>query len=324
MQHTATQEPTDMDALMNKDYDNINDPSLLRFLVDVRGADATAKQVFFHIDIYEERSKKETYWYKKRPIQRHCKINEPSLLRFLVDVRGADVIATQVSCHINIRKEIWKRETYWYKERRIQGLRQHQRPFAPALSRGCARRRCVCETGLFAQRYMKRDLKKRPPDTKRDLFKDTATSTTLRFLVDVRDADASATQVSLHINIWKETCKRDVLKWNESNQKRGCARCCKRDLLTWKETCKRDLLTCKKKNLWKRLTDMKRDLWKRLTYMAMDFLRRNVCVQWWDDLISLLIAGHETTGSMLTWKETYKRDVLTWKETCERDLLKWE
>jgi len=61
MQIATTQEPTDMDALMNKDYDNINDPSLLRFLVDVRGADATAKQVFFHIHIYEERSKKETY-----------------------------------------------------------------------------------------------------------------------------------------------------------------------------------------------------------------------------------------------------------------------
>lgn len=41
----SEQDPTDMDALMNKDYDNINDPSLLRFLVDVRGADASAKQL---------------------------------------------------------------------------------------------------------------------------------------------------------------------------------------------------------------------------------------------------------------------------------------
>jgi len=35
----------DLDALLNKDYDNVNDPSLLRFLVDCRGADATAKQL---------------------------------------------------------------------------------------------------------------------------------------------------------------------------------------------------------------------------------------------------------------------------------------
>jgi cytochrome P450 family 97 subfamily B polypeptide 3 len=36
---------TDLDALINKDYDNVNDPSLLRFLVDLRGADATQKQL---------------------------------------------------------------------------------------------------------------------------------------------------------------------------------------------------------------------------------------------------------------------------------------
>jgi hypothetical protein len=36
---------TDMDALINKDYSKIKDPSLLRFLVDVRGADATQKQL---------------------------------------------------------------------------------------------------------------------------------------------------------------------------------------------------------------------------------------------------------------------------------------
>ena len=38
-------DPTDMDALLNKDYDNVMDPSLLRFLVDVRGAEASAKQL---------------------------------------------------------------------------------------------------------------------------------------------------------------------------------------------------------------------------------------------------------------------------------------
>ena len=38
-------EPADMDALLNKDYDNVMDPSLLRFLVDVRGAEASAKQL---------------------------------------------------------------------------------------------------------------------------------------------------------------------------------------------------------------------------------------------------------------------------------------
>lgn len=30
-----------MDALLNKDYDNVVDPSLLRFLVDVRGVART-------------------------------------------------------------------------------------------------------------------------------------------------------------------------------------------------------------------------------------------------------------------------------------------
>ena len=37
----STENPTDMDALMNKDYDNVLDASLLRFLVDVRGAGTT-------------------------------------------------------------------------------------------------------------------------------------------------------------------------------------------------------------------------------------------------------------------------------------------
>jgi cytochrome P450 family 97 subfamily B polypeptide 3 len=41
----ADKQETDLDALLNKDYDNVNDPSLLRFLVDCRGADATAKQL---------------------------------------------------------------------------------------------------------------------------------------------------------------------------------------------------------------------------------------------------------------------------------------
>jgi len=41
----SQREETDLDALLNKDYDNVNDPSLLRFLVDMRGADATQKQL---------------------------------------------------------------------------------------------------------------------------------------------------------------------------------------------------------------------------------------------------------------------------------------
>jgi len=38
-------EETDLDALIAKDYANVKDPSLLRFLVDVRGGDATQKQL---------------------------------------------------------------------------------------------------------------------------------------------------------------------------------------------------------------------------------------------------------------------------------------
>mmetsp|Transcript_491 Transcript_491/g.1145 ORF Transcript_491/g.1145 Transcript_491/m.1145 type:complete len:647 (+) Transcript_491:75-2015(+) len=41
----SQKEETDLDALLNKDYDNVADPSLLRFLVDLRGADATQKQL---------------------------------------------------------------------------------------------------------------------------------------------------------------------------------------------------------------------------------------------------------------------------------------
>mmetsp|Transcript_37047 Transcript_37047/g.74984 ORF Transcript_37047/g.74984 Transcript_37047/m.74984 type:complete len:312 (-) Transcript_37047:180-1115(-) len=41
----SEKEETDLEALLAKDYDKVNDPSLLRFLVDVRGGDATQKQL---------------------------------------------------------------------------------------------------------------------------------------------------------------------------------------------------------------------------------------------------------------------------------------
>jgi len=40
-----TQEEEDTEALQNRDYKNVKDPSLLRFLVDMRGEDSTAKQL---------------------------------------------------------------------------------------------------------------------------------------------------------------------------------------------------------------------------------------------------------------------------------------
>ena len=40
-----TQQEEDMEALQNRDYKNVKDPSLLRFLVDMRGEDSTAKQL---------------------------------------------------------------------------------------------------------------------------------------------------------------------------------------------------------------------------------------------------------------------------------------
>jgi hypothetical protein len=40
-----TREEGDAEAMQNRDYANVKDPSLLRFLVDMRGVDATSKQV---------------------------------------------------------------------------------------------------------------------------------------------------------------------------------------------------------------------------------------------------------------------------------------
>ncbi|QDZ19103.1 cytochrome P450 [Chloropicon primus] len=40
-----TQQEEDMEALQNRDYKNVKDPSLLRFLVDMRGEDSSAKQL---------------------------------------------------------------------------------------------------------------------------------------------------------------------------------------------------------------------------------------------------------------------------------------
>lgn len=40
-----TQQVEDMEALQKRDYSNVNDPSLLRFLVDMRGEDSSAKQL---------------------------------------------------------------------------------------------------------------------------------------------------------------------------------------------------------------------------------------------------------------------------------------
>lgn len=45
LQAQDTQEEEDMEALQNRDYKNVKDPSLLRFLVDMRGEDSTAKQL---------------------------------------------------------------------------------------------------------------------------------------------------------------------------------------------------------------------------------------------------------------------------------------
>jgi hypothetical protein len=41
-----TREEGDAEAMQNRDYANVKDPSLLRFLVDMRGVDATSKQVW--------------------------------------------------------------------------------------------------------------------------------------------------------------------------------------------------------------------------------------------------------------------------------------
>ena len=41
----SSSEPTSIEALEARDYDNVPDPSLLRFLVDMRGVDITDKQV---------------------------------------------------------------------------------------------------------------------------------------------------------------------------------------------------------------------------------------------------------------------------------------
>jgi cytochrome P450 len=45
LQAQDTQEEEDTEALQNRDYKNVKDPSLLRFLVDMRGEDSTAKQL---------------------------------------------------------------------------------------------------------------------------------------------------------------------------------------------------------------------------------------------------------------------------------------
>ena len=45
LQATETRQETDVEALQNRDYGSVQDPSLLRFLVDARGEDATTKQL---------------------------------------------------------------------------------------------------------------------------------------------------------------------------------------------------------------------------------------------------------------------------------------